>query len=210
MKKLLLFATATLFATSLFAQSPSSSITGSVVFVDPQGEVIDEEGVTAGFDNANGFGVSYSKYFGSLSLELGASRFSSDFVVSASIDEGPGDLEISIGDVEMTPLTATLRYHFMPASRISPYVGGGASYVMYDDLTIADAELGEEIVIEFEESVGYVLQAGIDFTVLPNFAINFDAKYLDATSDTGFEDVAETEETEIDPLITSIGLSYRF
>src|SRR5215213_194926 len=64
----------------------------------------DEADLTTHFDSGSGFGVSVARRYGNLSGELAVFKLSSD----ASIRQDGTDV-FSLGDVDLTPVTAMLR-----------------------------------------------------------------------------------------------------
>ncbi len=196
--------TVSLFSASLFAQSGNSQLIGRFVMTEPRGSVTEED-IELGFDDDDSFGVAVVTHFApELSLELAVSRAEPELVASA--DDLP--IEVALGELQMTPITAALRYHFIPSARISPYVGAGVAYVLYDELSVED-EFGEE-TIDFENSFGYLASAGVDFRITDFLGINLDAKYLKSKSESSAAGDPVTLDVEVDPLITSVGVSLRF
>lgn len=201
-KSLRLFILGSLFSTALFAQG-NSHLVGRYVVADPRGSVMDEE-IEISVEDDEGFGIAYvNEFTPALSLELGVSRIEPSLVASA--DDLP--VEVRLGELEMTPITAAVRYHFLPGSRVSPYVGAGVAYVLYDELRFED---DDDDTVDFENSFGYLASAGVDFRLTDFVGINVDAKYLKSESEASAEGDPETLDFEIDPLITSVGVSFRF
>jgi len=80
--------------------------------------------------------------------------------------------QVDLGDVWLLPPTVTLQYHFLPESdTFRPYVGAGINYT-----TFYNADSGAANDIDYDDSFGYALQAGFDYGINDNWAINFDAK----------------------------------
>lgn len=201
-KSLHLFILGSLFSASLFGQG-NSHLIGRYVMADPRGSATDEE-IEISLDDDEGFGFAYVNEFApALSLELSVARIEPSLLASA--DDFP--VPVRLGELEMTPITAAIRYHFLPGARVSPYVGAGAAYVLYDELRFED---DDDDTVDFENSLGYLASAGVDFRVTDFIGINVDAKYLKSESEASGEGDPESLDFEIDPLITSVGVSFRF
>jgi outer membrane protein W len=118
---------------------------------------------------------------------------------------------ISGPNLRMTPITALLQFHFMPKGFIDPYVGGGAAYVLLDNIS-GPGSLGVS-KIDFKKDVGLALNGGIQFGITPNFAIVADGKYVPVHSSTTAvysTGPNSTTKLKINPAIFSAGLAYRF
>lgn len=192
-----------LFPLSLFAQSSdlglwiSHSTFDSTELVD-EGDVLEFE-----FDEDMGYGVTWTQYWGNaLALELGAQKLGGDLAVSVD------DFSIDVGEIDLTALTGTLQFHLLRGSRFSPYIGGGAAYVM------GDAELGDdddpltEDSVDFENEITWLANGGVTINISDRFAIGGDLKYI-AYEAVG-EDDEEDEGLDINPLIFSVGVRLRF
>jgi outer membrane protein len=101
----------------------------------------------------------------------------------------------------------TLQYHFLPQERFSPYLGAGINYTVF-----FDEEEGAASSIDYEDSFGFALQAGIDYALSGNWSLNFDVKkvFLDTDVDTTVEGTDIEADVDIDPWIIGIGVGYRF
>jgi outer membrane protein W len=159
---------------------------------------------TIEFANGSGYGVSASRMFGTrLSGELSLFRTSS----AGSLRDG-GVAFVSLGDVELTPVTAMLRVHFRPGSPLGVYAGGGAAYVMTGDLDSADLRDDGLAPLELEEETTLVVGAGVTWSFSDRWGASLDARYLPLTLRGSAQ--GSTAEAAIDPLILSAGLTIRF
>lgn len=218
MKKLVFLFSLTLLAIAvpLQAQDRSVDVTGFVTWVDISGDNRIDNGFDdpfdLEFDSDTGFGASVNVFWSNrISTEFAASTVSSDVTFNPATGGLPGFLA---GDLEMIPITAVLQYHFAPNSRIDPYVGGGAAYVLFDELDggddVDDVDFEK---IDFDDDAGFVVNAGVDFGLTDNFAINLDAKYVPVSSSatavfaTG---PGQAFDIEVNPLIVSAGARFKF
>ena len=132
-------------------------------------------------------------------------RPSSRFVTTANgaIVSGPS--------LRMTPLTAIIQFHFSPKGAFDPYLGGGASYVLFDNIS-GPGSLGVD-KINFKKDVGFVANGGVQFGLTRGFALVADAKYvpLRASTTAVYTSGGQTvSKFKINPAIFSAGLAFRF
>lgn len=159
---------------------------------------------TIEFASGSGYGVGASRMFGTrLSGELSLFRTSS----GGTLRDGGIDF-VSLGDVELTPVTAMLRVHFRPRSALDVYAGGGAAYVMTGDLDSADLRDDGLAPLELEEETTFVIGGGVTWTFHDRWGVSLDARYLPLTLHGSAQ--GSTAEAAIDPLILSAGLTIRF
>ncbi len=120
--------------------------------------------------------------------------------VQASVSGAP---DIELGSVWLLPPTLTAQYHFMPQGPVSPYVGVGLNYTIF---------YGEDgpLPIEYDNSVGYVLQAGVDVQVREDVYFNIDLKRVSINTDVEIAGGAITSDTDINPFIVGAGFGITF
>ena len=136
-------------------------------------------------------------------------------VKATGVTVGPlTDATVDLGDVWLLPPTLTAQYHFNTDGRVKPYVGAGLNATFFfneDEGPVADG-------IEYDPSVGFALQAGVDIDLdgTPGgWAFNADVKKIwinpDVTVDFSTALGASLDaEVDIDPLVVGVGLGYRF
>lgn len=119
----------------------------------------------------------------------------------------------SVASMWIFPPALTLQYHFTGMGAFKPYVGVGAQYIHYFDEKLADNKLNAQSV-NFSDSFGVILQAGVDFQIGNGWYLNADIKksWLDTEVTWKGSTVANTvtSKVDVDPLIVSAGLGYRF
>lgn len=116
--------------------------------------------------------------------------------------------QVDLGDVWLLPPTLTLQYHFMPESdSFRPYVGAGINYTHF-----YNADSGAVNSIDYDDSFGYALQAGFDYGIDENWALNFDVKKVMINTDVTIQSGATriNADVDIDPYIFGVGVAYRF
>ena len=123
----------------------------------------------------------------------------------AAVDTAAGDIDL--GDVTLLPPTLTLQYHFAPDASVRPYAGVGVNFTHFfnEDLPSGSALS----TIEYDNSFGFAVQAGIDFDMGNDWFFNVDAKYIDINTDVTI-DGAITADVDIDPVVIGLGFGRRF
>ncbi|MDY6451060.1 OmpW/AlkL family protein [Acinetobacter faecalis] len=140
-----------------------------------------------------------------------------------------GNLGVELGDYDniattraYTP-TVLAKYQFGTInSKIRPYLGGGLMYAHFSDIktdpNIA-LPLGAKIGnVSVDDAIAPVVVAGIDYNINKEWFATASVSYAhlstDATltinSSTGSKLVTGKSEIEINPIITYVGLGYRF
>lgn len=163
--------------------------------IDDAGDIFDVE-----FDEDMGYGVSYNRYWtNSFSTELAYQKLGADLTVSFE------DIAADAGDINLDILSATGQWHFAKGSMLSPYIGAGAAYISGDAGSIDTEELEDA---DLENELEFLANAGIDLNLGRGFAVFLDGKYI-AYEARGENDAAD-EALEINPLIISGGIKFRF
>lgn len=186
-------------------------ITGNVVWLDPTGggsfeDLADPADID--FDASVGYGLAANVFFGErLSAEFAISRVKPDTTVRRRSVGGN-----AIGaDAEVMPVTAVLQWHFAPNGFIDPYIGGGAAYVLFDN--IENNGLGNLDRIDVEDDVGFAVNAGLGIKLGGRLGLVVDAKYVPLEANARAVTVTGPESegrVDISPIIVSAGLSLRF
>jgi outer membrane protein len=176
--------------------------TGDTVFVPDTGERIH-------FDAGGGYG-------GGLELEYRASRrlgidvgaLTASPVIDVLIDE-VGVISASARP-RISPVYAGVNFHLTPDSTADLYVGPLLAYVVYSsfDLVTDPWFLREWFVTENDWGIG--INAGLDVRLGDGgWLLTAAFKYVDTTLEASPPDES-IGKTDIDPMIFSIGVGYRF
>lgn len=116
--------------------------------------------------------------------------------------------DIDLGSVWLLPPTLTLQYHFMPETKISPYVGAGVNYTIF-----YNSKPGALVSTDYDNAFGLALQAGVDIEIFEDTYLNLDVKKLwlstDLTADAGGLGTV-TADVDINPWIFGIGIGRAF
>ena len=126
---------------------------------------------------------------------------------TAALNTAIGDVEL--GDVWLLPPTLLAQYHFSPRAGIRPYVGAGINYTFFYEQDVAPGLTS----VNYDNSLGFALQAGVDIPVNDTYFVNFDVKKLwlgtDVTVDAGELGIG-TADADFDRLIVGVGVGRRF
>lgn len=113
----------------------------------------------------------------------------------------------TIGEANLQPLSATLNFHLIHTQLIDFYVGPTFSYVNWGniDLNAAGQDLTGELGVPTDSETAYGASVGIDIGLGKSLAIVGGVRYLklDLTPTDG-------ESVGVDPLISRIGIAFRF
>ncbi|QYJ67986.1 OmpW/AlkL family protein [Flavobacterium litorale] len=125
---------------------------------------------------------------------------------------GPTSTDVDLGSVYLLPPTLTLQYHFLPDEKFRPYAGAGVNYTIFYSEDEGNTVRG----IEYDDTFGFALQAGLDVEINDKFFINIDVKKLflstDVTVDASnlAEGLSIPAEVDINPWIIGFGIGMRF
>lgn len=133
---------------------------------------------------------------------------------SIDLKPGPGfaNLAGEVANMWIFPPAVTLQYHFTGMGALKPYVGAGVQYIHFFNEKTGANPIGASSV-NVSDAFGPILQAGIDVSLGSGWYLNADVKksWLD-TKVTWQNALGGTivAKDNIDPLIISVGLGYRF
>jgi outer membrane protein len=116
---------------------------------------------------------------------------------------------VNLGEITLFPPTVTLKKHF-ELSGFKPYVGAGVNYTHFFNDELPSG--GPVTKIEYDDSVGFALQAGVDIPVGDRWSLNFDVKKVwiepDVTIFAGTTRI--NAEVEINPILATAAIGYKF
>ena len=105
--------------------------------------------------------------------------------------------------IKHLPPTLTAKYHFKNSTRFTPYIGvGGTAFVAWDE---------EGVVKDVKEDFGFAGQIGFNFQPADakNWGVFFDARYAQLSPKVEIEGL-DPFDLDIDPMVYTIGYSYKF
>ncbi|QIC75125.1 outer membrane beta-barrel protein [Acinetobacter indicus] len=135
-------------------------------------------------------------------------NISTELLLAAPISH---DVQLAGTDVvriKHLPPTLTAKYHFKNNTGFTPYIGvGGTAFVAWDERTKG---LGDTDV-KVKEDFGFAGQIGFNFQPADakNWGVFFDARYAQISPEVQIEGL-ESFDLDIDPMVYTIGYSYKF
>lgn len=112
-----------------------------------------------------------------------------------------------VGEVKHLPPTFSLQYHFDTVSAFDPYVGAGLNYTLFMDEDTTGPLAGTSL--KLDDSVGFAVQLGADFDISDTMFANVNLRWIDIDADAKL-DGAALEEVEIDPMVYSLTVGWKF
>lgn len=112
----------------------------------------------------------------------------------------------SIGTFKHLPPTLLVQWHFDGMGAIKPYVGAGLNYTAIFSNNMA---VGTSPVTLDKHSIGFALQAGLDYKVRGPWWANVDVKKVQISSDV-YLSGNKISNVKLDPWVLSVGVGYRF
>lgn len=110
--------------------------------------------------------------------------------------------------IKQLPPTLTAKYHFKNSTGFTPYIGvGGTAFVAWDEKSDA---LGK---VKVKEDFGFAGQIGFNFQPADakNWGVFVDARYAQLSPEVTLVDVGNHKfDLDIDPMVYTIGYSYKF
>jgi len=164
------------------------------------GEITGGLDTTVAFDEDMGYGILYNRFWtNGFSTELAYQRLGADLTLSL------GDITADAGNLDLDILSATVQLHLARGRMLSPYIGGGVAYVSGETGSIDVDELESA---DLENEVDFLVNAGLNLGIGRSLSIFLDGKYV--MYEARAEGDPEDEAVDINPLIISGGIKFRF
>lgn len=112
----------------------------------------------------------------------------------------------NLGNFWAFPPVVTLQYHMDPIMGFKPYGGVGFQYIHY--FNTDSGEAGGNL--HLSDSFGFALQGGVDYEIGNGWYLNADVKKVWLDTDANWRGTGITAKVDVDPLIVSAGVGYRF
>ncbi len=136
---------------------------------------------------------------------------------------GAGVLEgIDIGETYHLPPSLTLEYRFNPNGKIRPYIGAGVNWTWFfkskSNAALTNALDGivggvTNTDLDLDNSFGFAANVGIDWSINDRWGVNTSVWFLDINSEAEVYvngNLATTVGVAVDPVLYTLGLTYRF
>ncbi|RMD89441.1 MAG: OmpW family protein [Alphaproteobacteria bacterium] len=115
--------------------------------------------------------------------------------------------DADVGDLLLLPPTLTVQYHMPLSDDLKPYVGAGINATFFID---EDAAGGVVTDVNAKDTLGWALQAGVDYRLSGRWMFNVDVKRLFLDTKVKLNGGAIDAKVNIDPWIVGVGFGYRF
>jgi outer membrane protein W len=197
-------------ASRTFAQNLPANEAGiwisSTWFNEPTIEDEDLGDISIEFDEDAGFGLSLNHYWTErFSTELSYQKMSGN--IGLDIDGFPERLDG--GEIDARALSAVGQFHFLRATRFSPYIGAGVARVTGEIDPTDDPEFPDEgAPVDLESELTWVANAGINIALTDRIALAADAKFI--SWDAMENNDPDRAKLDISPLVISAGVKVRF
>ncbi len=112
-----------------------------------------------------------------------------------------------VGQTKHLPPTLSVQYHFDTNSAFKPYVGAGLNFTTFFDERTSGPLSGTDL--ELDDSFGIAAQVGTDWNFSDTMFANLDVRWINIETDAEL-DGAPLETVEIDPIVYSLTLGWRF
>jgi outer membrane protein W len=193
-----------LAALPLFGQERNVRISVFASQVSMDGADLDD-GFETEFEDGQGFGLAAAMPFNRF-LGVEAAIFSLRNESRLLLE---GEAPFELGRADLVPITVGVQAHLAGGSRIDPYIGAGAAYVMASDLYSEDLDVVGIGRIDVDNEFTYYLNAGIGFDFTDRFGIAIDGRYIPYEPSTRAAAGGEVE-LDLTPTIISAALRFRF
>lgn len=114
-----------------------------------------------------------------------------------------------IGTFKHLPPVLSAQYHFTRFGAFKPYLGAGINYTRISNVEFTPAVQAALSPSLDKSSVGFSVQAGLDYALSPKLSLNFDIKKMQLRTDVKSAGTT-VGELKIDPVLIGVGLGYRF
>ena len=119
--------------------------------------------------------------------------------------------DLDLGTLGIDAYSASARWHFRPASRFSPFAGGGVALVTFGNL---EDRFNDDLEIELEHTTAFLVEGGLRYRFRPRIILDAAVSYMPLETEPSFvrNDAGYTlpEKLALDPLTISVGASWRF
>ncbi len=133
------------------------------------------------------------------------------------------DSGINLGKTKHLPPTITANYYFNEATaKFQPYAGVGVNYTLFFDeefnsatVSVIEGAAGATISdLDVDSSFGLSAQIGADYEISEGLYVNASIRYINIETEAKFKvngaNLGEVKSVEINPIVYTISLGYKF
>ncbi|WP_426414918.1 OmpW/AlkL family protein [Aestuariirhabdus sp. LZHN29] len=219
-------ATATLSGQAMAREAGDIIVRAGAATVDPSGVESDE--ITL---NGTGLGAEVNNIDSSTQLGLTFTYMVTDQIGLDLLAATPFEHDIKaqgleglginkVGSTKHLPPTLSVQYHPMGGSdsKFQPFLGLGLNYTTFFDEDASgelETALGEKYDLDLDDSWGMAFQAGADYFITDNLAVNATVWKLNIQTEAEFKgknsgNRIKAKDVDINPWVYMVGLGYRF
>ena len=141
---------------------------------------------------------------------FGDSPISAELLLAAPVNHDVSIEGENAVKIKHLPPTLTVKYNFKNSTRFTPYIGvGGTAFIAWDEET-KGALSGASVKVK--EDYGFAGQIGFNFQPADakNWGVFVDARYAQISPEVRVENTPIKFDLDIDPMVYTIGYSYKF
>ena len=171
--------------------------------LSPTGDSTLAPGLLVEADHEFGFTPSIEYFFGD-------SPISAELLLAAPVNHDVSINGENAVKIKHLPPTLTVKYNFKNSTRFTPYIGvGGTAFIAWDEET-KGALSGASVKVK--EDYGFAGQVGFNFQPADakNWGVFVDARYAQLSPEVRVENTPIKFDLDIDPMVYTIGYSYKF
>lgn len=134
---------------------------------------------------------------------FGDSNVSTELLLAAPVNHDVLANGTKVASLKQLPPVLTVKYNFKNSTRFTPYIGvGGAAFLTWDEKGLAE---------KVDNDYGFAGQVGFNFQPADakNWGVFADVRYADLSPKVTLTDGTRFN-LDINPLVYTIGYSYRF
>lgn len=134
---------------------------------------------------------------------FGDSNVSTELLLAAPVNHDVLANGTKVASLKQLPPVLTVKYNFKNSTRFTPYIGvGGAAFLAWDEKGLAE---------KVDNDYGFAGQVGFNFQPADakNWGVFADVRYADLSPKVTLTDGTRFN-LDINPLVYTIGYSYRF
>lgn len=115
--------------------------------------------------------------------------------------------DVDLGDVVLLLLMLMVQYYFNFEGVVCFYVGVGVNFIYFFDESLLSGSV--LMMIDYDNSFGFVVQVGIDFDMGNDWFFNVDVKYIEINIDVMIDGVIMVD-VDIDLIVVGLGFGCCF
>lgn len=141
---------------------------------------------------------------------FGDSPISAELLLAAPVNHDVSINGENAVKIKHLPPTLTVKYNFKNSTRFTPYIGvGGTAFIAWDEET-KGALSGASVKVK--EDYGFAGQVGFNFQPADakNWGVFVDVRYAQLSPEVRVENTPIKFDLDIDPMVYTIGYSYKF